>query len=548
VFRFVWRAGTWGPEALAASIALVAAISVGGSSWARGFPLDDAWIHMVYGLSLAREYGFHYNSGIAGAGATSPLWATVVGLVHFVVDESGPSAYAMMGTKACGVLAHTCTAVLATRFVRASAPANVRNVAGCTAGAVVAACPALAFSAMSGMEVSLTAALLLAALAAAGAKRGPAAGALAGLAACARPEALVVMPFALLLAFRDRASSRRVQSERVSSGTSLWRPFLSFACAFIAPGVWVIRNVVVSGRPLPATVYAKSARALGEDETFVQALRKVFTVMLPFCRPLTYGVVLALAFAAVVLGLRAVVRAIRHVCDDDASEHAMTAGAAGLTAFIYVGGLCWHTRFFHPTSFYFQRYLHPVLPLFIVASVAVFAWLVVRVLPRYAHFVVGVMGIAVTAWEIAQWNLRRADFEAAVAQVESVQVAAGRFIASSLPPDATVWSADAGAIRYFGRRRTVDLEGLNTPELVHDVEIPGAWNADAIVLQIPYGYGAWVDRAVPPIALELPSGWKGMPVQAIAYCPSSSPGRLLVLKGRAVVAKGHCRGSSSSSP
>ena len=42
-----------------------------------GFPLDDAWGHMVYARALATGEGFAYNPGQAEAGVSSPLWTTL---------------------------------------------------------------------------------------------------------------------------------------------------------------------------------------------------------------------------------------------------------------------------------------------------------------------------------------------------------------------------------------------------------------------------------------------------------------------------------------
>src|SRR6185503_14621945 len=45
---------------------------------ARGFPLDDAWIHAVYGRSLARSGMLAFNPGVPATGVTSPLWALIL--------------------------------------------------------------------------------------------------------------------------------------------------------------------------------------------------------------------------------------------------------------------------------------------------------------------------------------------------------------------------------------------------------------------------------------------------------------------------------------
>ncbi len=55
------------------------------------------------------------------------------------------------------------------------------------------------------------------------------------------------------------------------------------------------------------------------------------------------------------------------------------------------------------------------------------------------------------------WNCRN---------IEEQQVAAARWIAAHVPPGASVAVSDAGAMRYFGGHRVIDLVGLNTHRLV----------------------------------------------------------------------------------
>ena len=46
----------------------------------------------------------------------------------------------------------------------------------------------------------------------------------------------------------------------------------------------------------------------------------------------------------------------------------------------------------------------------------------------------------------------------------------GKWINKNTPPDSGVFVNDAGAIRYFGNRKTIDLLGLNNHELLFDKE------------------------------------------------------------------------------
>ena len=51
-----------------------------------GFPLDDAWGHLVYGRALATWQGLAYNPGQPEAGVTSPLWTYLCALPAGLVE------------------------------------------------------------------------------------------------------------------------------------------------------------------------------------------------------------------------------------------------------------------------------------------------------------------------------------------------------------------------------------------------------------------------------------------------------------------------------
>jgi uncharacterized membrane protein YidH (DUF202 family) len=525
----------WFPEAAGAATALVATRWVAGFAWSRGFPLDDAWIHMVYGLALRQTGSFEYNTGTPGAGATSPLWAIVAGLVHAVVGASGPSMGAALGLKVAGAICHASAAALAGNLGRAVAPSRRLEFPSALGAALaVGACPVLAYAAASGMEVSLTSALLLAAFVAAYRERLVAVGALVGLAACARPETALVAPFVFLIALRTDAEEKA-------------RPLaLALGVAALAPGAWVLRNLVATGSALPATVTAK-AFGLHADGGDLQSIGLAF-LMLTKSRPMNRGVVWVLVAITVGIGSHAAVRWIRTKGRERRKEDeaAMLAGAAALGALVYVVAIALYTRFYEPGAFYFQRYLLPVVSLFLVAAVGALtrAATMAQSEPRarLAGWIMLGTVVAAASWESLAWGARRVRYENDVATIDGVQVVVGEFLASHLPAGAVVWSPDAGATRYFGQVRVLDMVKLNTPELLQTVDVPESWAPDAIVLIVPYGYRARSGGLFLPTVLETPDGWNKtsvMPQQTVVACPSGMP--IEVDRGGQLVARGRCR-------
>src|SRR5882672_2158325 len=86
--------------ALVAGLHLLAAVLF-LSRCGPGFPLDDAWGHLVYGRSLATLQGLAYNPGQPEAGVTSPLWtylcALPAGLVEWHVLARPDVAVRLLG-------------------------------------------------------------------------------------------------------------------------------------------------------------------------------------------------------------------------------------------------------------------------------------------------------------------------------------------------------------------------------------------------------------------------------------------------------------------
>jgi hypothetical protein len=472
------------PEWTAAAAAAFAAWVVGGEALLFGFPIDDAWIHMVYGLSLRDEGALAYNTGIPSTGATSPLWAMVAMLAHVVVGAHGPSMAAAATLKSVSVLFHAVSSGLAASLARASTlRRRHRATAALVAGLVTATTPASAFAAVSGMEVTLASALMLATLLAATRGRTVLAGLAAGCATLARPECVLAAPLAIVLG-STLASSRVGRRRR-----ALWA---SLAAALPVAAV-IARNVAVSARPLPATFYAKAGgySKLGSLARGAEVFR---VVMSGAHVPVALLVVAGLATGGWAtwraIGPRGGKRAKRVLSPRLAMLITLATGAA------YVGAESLVIRMKVPDSFYYQRYLLPAIPLLLTGAVA--AALSSIDMPRLApgpgavprprwsrRWIAVAASIAALYFfgqNLRGWSGARKQYADHVLTIDSVQVAVGRALNAELAPDATVWVVDAGAARYWGRRRTVDLMRLNTPDLIREGRVRKQWWADAIVV------------------------------------------------------------------
>jgi len=414
-----------------------------------GFPLDDAWIHLVYARAVSVGHGFAYNPGEPEAGFTSPLWVLLLALV-FWLKAAFASTSVVLVVKALGVALGAVTALFAGCLARRL----VGGLAGLTATALVVLDPSLGFARVSGMEVSLATTLALGACLAVEAKRPVVCAALVGLAVVTRPE------FAMLGVALGPAVALQLWASR-----SVWRAACAATLGAAPALAWGAYCARVTGHPLPTTFYAKhAASAPGEAVAEVMRVGEWFVDQVPL-------IALGLGLIPVVAGA---VRAL-----GGASSREDYAARAGIVAWpmLFLIGCLWAHALPEPGAFYWGRYLMPALP-----GLAVLAGCGAALLGRRDEGVsssakgarralrVGV-GVALTvALGTSLWGLReRAALYAWNSQnINEVQVALGRWVALHAPRRAIVATTDAGAIRYFGHRRTIDLIGLNSHRALRD--------------------------------------------------------------------------------
>lgn len=488
------------PTRLAAWVVLIA-LQVGLGAWfmadrapqsdaaLHGFPLDDAWIHLVYGRSVAESLIPRYND-TAEAGFTSMAWMLVCAVAQWVSWATGLSIGVSL--KALGVASG---ALMSISVFEAVVALGSARPAALVAAALCGATPLLAFSQVSGMEVCLAAGLGVWVITALAREKWLAAGMLLGLAFWTRPEfalQAVVTGIALLVAWR-RAAFREHRA-------SLLRVGLSVAIMGVA---WCGYCLAVTGRILPNTFYVKftSAHRWESVVTIVDeilrpmpcnflgagALLSAIGVICLFKRPRVAGMV-AFLFPIVLLAATAVTRDMKRGAGggDGGFTELLAAYAAGMPEM-------------HGGYFYWTRYAAPAIPfLFVWFGVGLTALLPARPQAEQAPTADSGLGAAgappsrqkhashrgpvfAARWLAAiilimiagrqypqKLAERRDEFAWNCDNIEKAQVAIGKWVNENVPQDQAVCVNDAGAIRYFGRRRTIDLEGLNAHDLAFD--------------------------------------------------------------------------------
>src|SRR5437899_11314954 len=154
-----------------------------------GFPLDDSWIHLHFARNIAEGAGFAYNPGVPGAGSTAPLWTLLLAAGARVAGAS------LVMVKTLGV---ACALAAALVLRRAALAWGASPPAALVAAIALLWSGPFAWGALSGMEVTLAALLVAAALLALARDRLVLTAVAGGLATLARPEAVVLLPFLAL--------------------------------------------------------------------------------------------------------------------------------------------------------------------------------------------------------------------------------------------------------------------------------------------------------------------------------------------------------------
>ena len=413
-----------------------------------GFPLDDPWIHLTFARNIAHGVGFGLNPHEPVAGSTAPLWTLLITLPSLLF--ASPVAMVIV-VKALAAAFLAPAAFFAFR-IGAYLTGNRWYGLGC--GLAVATLAPMGWAMMSGMEVTLSAALTLAAidqyLRHPEGWRASAGWVLAGIAAWARPECMLLGCFFVFDTLIRRAAFRKP--------VVLWRGLSAWLVA-LAP--LFVLNLALSGSPLPQTFAAKAGttsllvafsrhnwaqvRGLlfraGPDYfagffVHIWKANPVLLLLLPFglgfvvrhaVRTRTSLLLpLLVLFFVPLLGVIAPV------------------GGPAYQNGRYIGG---------PTAL---AALVAFLGLPLVAAV-------LRNRPARVFVLSLVLAPALTNTVVANVATAR-NTAAAASSINRMQVALGRWLNENTPAGATIATGDIGAIGYFSGRHVLDLVGITNPE------------------------------------------------------------------------------------
>ncbi len=394
------------------------------------FPLDDAWIHLSYAKSLRLGDGASYNPGDAELGFSSPLWMLLLTVWPIAGDPVRP-------VQLLGLLLHGLTAWIAAHLglglarqrATVKQPMPVLSMT-LLAGVLTAAHPGLVQASVSGMEVSLCAALCLGTAWAMVMGRTRMAAVTGWLAVWARPEALgfVLAMAAVLAAWRWRAELR---------GGPRRAPIAAAVAAVLSMAVWMGYCQATHGQWWP------NAQLIKGTGGGVDGLRYLAERVLPW-QPWLVGLT-----GVVLLGLalRTDLRARR--------PELLALLLAGLATWVAIAV----SRPLDPgVLFYQSRYFTPFA--------AVFGVVLPFGLPRSRRWLALALVVPVAIVAGLQIESLHERSQQQRADTHHLHGALARHIVQHLHADARVAVEGAGAPRFFAPRTMtiIDLVGLNDHE------------------------------------------------------------------------------------
>jgi hypothetical protein len=420
------------PGALALALA-IAACSMGP---VRGYLTDDTFIHLHYARHLAQGLGPVFNAGERVYGCTSPLWIALIAL-GIKLGADG-----LLVAKALGAAATLAAVVLFHLIAR-----RTLDRPWLSAGATVvwAAHAWMIRWSVSGMETPLATALVLAGFASLTAtrpwgERRALTGAWWGLAALARPEALLLLAAwgaAQLVSWRREPAS--------AEAPPLARRAAAMLPAVLIVGAWLGFALAYFGTPWPQTLSAKAAGS-GGLAGLIDNLRRIAPIVLA-----SDGVLCALLIAGL---------ATRRPAPAAGEGRVMSllpwAWALGVPLLYVARGV-------------------PVLSRYLVPALPVLGWLawraaarsqLARTPGRARALAIAVTVLALAENAVVYRALVLPQVTSFTRGMEQSLIPLGRWLHDHAAHDASVATPDIGAIGYFSGLHVVDLGGLVTPRMV----------------------------------------------------------------------------------
>lgn len=445
-----------------------------------GFPLDDSWIHQTYARNLA-DYGeWSFVRGEPSTASTAPLYSLLLAAGH--VLNLAPYFWAHV----LGITSLTLGAVFAARVGEQLFPKI--PFSGWATGLSILLTWHLVWAAASGMETMQFMALSLLVIWLAFRElderispqpkhivfRGAALGAAGGLLFLTRPEGILLVGLAGLLAL-------------LSFGFNDWQRYFLWAsgvgiCWLVVVAPYVAYNYNLTGDLLPSTAAAKIA------ENAPARAESILTRYAKMLAPLSAGAQL-MGLPGIVAGIWLTIKQAREDRKNVMLLLPFIWSIVHVT--VYVLRL--------PAPYQHGRYVMPALPPLLLYMAGGLIALVLR----YKFSMMGRVLTRTIALGTAlalpgfMWIGGQA-YANDVRIINTEMVKTAQWVRDHVPPTEVFAVHDIGALGYFAPRSIIDTAGLVTPDIV-----PLLLHGEKMMVFLCENHAKWLmvlpdQRLVPP--------------------------------------------------
>jgi len=451
----------------------------------RSAVVDDTYIHLQYARNLAEAGELSFNRGEPVYGATSPLWVSLLA----VLDKAG--AYL---PSACRILAWLFAAASIALVYRLTAALDGRTAAPLAAALICASEAWFVRWTAVGMETSFAVFMILLVMysslsAATSVWRSVLFGIALFAAALSRPEALLLVPLAVVAFLFAKGTARR----------------FVFLLVFIPLfAVWLYCIHRHTGNYFPLTAGAKQGRPVISPAILMRLLIPARIM----------GATIALPWFALVAGLLIGIFHARGTGSLFSDRGSIREEPAALLMLLWIFTLpvAYAVLDFQVLS----RYLVPVVPVAVVLGTIAWRRLSFRLRPgpRWTRSAVAVFAALGMLQSVCVYGLIVVPPTRAFSRaLETTLAGMGSWLAENTSADALVASPDIGAIGWYSRRRILDLGGLVTPE-IHQMR--RSIDVERIIeegLYLPFEPDYLVDRS------ETPGRFSGAVIKGVRFTP-----------------------------
>jgi hypothetical protein len=432
---------------LVTSLSIIHVQSVMASWGILGFSFDDSWIHIQYARTIFEGRAWEYAWGIPSTGSSGPLWSVIltpIFLFGFGHDSVVTSVLVLSG------VLYILNTIVVGEIVRQHTGKWEFGVLGQIVFVLV---PRNAGLMLSGMETPLGMLMILLALLFLSRrdwKYDIALGAVAGFAYLCRPEFVLIAAIAFPVRFILTLKREGLKRKRVLTLFSM------FALAALVVLPWVLYCLNTTGLPLPDSYYSKLRWGVQDDGINLWNIYW-YQFWLPQEPYLILGFL-----GGFILALKG-----------RPYEFLLSTSLFALYRLTMPG----------MSLLFAARYLVPLFDILSISFVSGLAVALQRFLrdesvktplkSSHKMFVsVVVIGLLFVP-SLTYYGLYVDVHANQASNIEEMQVTLALWIRNNVPFNSTIATYDVGAIGYFAQGIVLDLYGLVTPIILHNLTNAG---------------------------------------------------------------------------